>query len=132
LKTFVHRLTTKILKFRHARASSYAKNTHVYNLFSRQIYDLIDKDNLRNRRRQSSEMIHTRLMIGDPLHVRSIKPRGATTREAARRVSFSRGLSDWHNPEFQKGVVERIRLSVEAAGRCFGIGPEAFGWLARP
>jgi len=63
--SFVHRLTTKVLKFRHARATAYAKNTHVYNLFSRQIYDLLDKDNLRNRRRQSSEMIHTRLMILD-------------------------------------------------------------------
>jgi len=63
--SFVHRLTTKILKLRHARATSYAKNTHVYNLFSRQIYDLIDKDNLRNRRRQSSEMMHTRLIILD-------------------------------------------------------------------
>ena len=53
--SFVHRLTTQILKLRHARATSYAKNTHVYNLFSRQIYDLIGKDNLRNRRRQSSK-----------------------------------------------------------------------------
>ena len=59
----VNRLITRILSRRHARATAYANNTHVYNLYSRRIYDIIDKDNLRNRRRQSIEMIHTRLMI---------------------------------------------------------------------
>lgn len=59
----VHQLTTRILDRRHARAASYANNTQVYNLYSRRIYGAIDKDNLRNRRHQSVEMIHTRLMI---------------------------------------------------------------------
>jgi len=59
----VHRLTTRILEHRHARATSYANNTQVYNLYSRRIYGAIKKDNLRNRRFQSLEMIHTRLMI---------------------------------------------------------------------
>ena len=59
----VHRLTTRILDRRHARYTPYAHNTHVYNLYSRRVYGVIDKDNLRNRRRQSVEMIHARLMI---------------------------------------------------------------------
>jgi len=59
----VHRLTSRILDHRHARYAPYAHNTHVYNLYSRRVYGVIDKDNLRNRRRQSVEMIHTRLMI---------------------------------------------------------------------
>src|SRR5579862_7476492 len=61
----MHRLTTRILKRGHARATAYANNTHVYNLYSRRIYGAIDKDNLRNRRRQSVAMILTRLMILD-------------------------------------------------------------------
>jgi hypothetical protein len=56
--SLVHRLTSRLLERRHARATSYPNNTHVYNLFSRRIYGPIDKDNLRNRRFQSLEMIH--------------------------------------------------------------------------
>src|SRR5208282_1213751 len=37
-------------------------------------------------------------LIGDPLHVRAVKPRGATTREAAARVSEARGYEAWHEP----------------------------------
>jgi hypothetical protein len=40
----VNRLTTRILTRRHARATKHANNTHVYNLYSRRIYDAIDKD----------------------------------------------------------------------------------------
>ncbi|MGA2072536.1 MAG: hypothetical protein ABSH52_03440 [Terriglobia bacterium] len=58
----VHRLTSRILDRRHARYTPYAHNTHVYNLYSRRVYGVIDKDNLRNRRRQAVEMIHARLM----------------------------------------------------------------------
>ena len=61
----VNRLTSRILTRHHARATAYAHKTHVYNLHSRRIYGAIDKDNLRNRRRQSVEMILTRLMILD-------------------------------------------------------------------
>ena len=49
----VHHLTSRILKRGHARATAYANNTHVYNLYSRRIYGAIGKDNLRNRRRRS-------------------------------------------------------------------------------
>ncbi|MGD0125128.1 MAG: hypothetical protein ABSF46_07220 [Terriglobia bacterium] len=61
--SLLHRLTTRLLERRHARSTSYANNTHVYNLFSRRIYGPIDKDNLRNRRFLSVEMIHIRLLI---------------------------------------------------------------------
>src|SRR5579863_6337209 len=61
----VNRLASRILTRHHARATAYAHKTHVYNLYSRRIYGAIDKDNLRNRRRQSVEMILTRLMILD-------------------------------------------------------------------
>ena len=69
-------------------------------------------------------------IIGDPLHVRSVKPHGATTREAAARISSARGYVSWHTPSFQHTVVERIRAVVHAAGRRFATGPEAFAWLS--
>ncbi|MGH9674228.1 MAG: radical SAM protein [Bryobacteraceae bacterium] len=70
-------------------------------------------------------------IIGDPLHERASKPRGATTREQARAVSARRGFDDWHSPAFQAAVVERISAVVSAAGRRFATGPEAFAWLTR-
>ena len=38
---------------------------HVYNLYSRRLYGAIDRENLRNRRRHSKELIQTRLLILD-------------------------------------------------------------------
>jgi DNA repair photolyase len=70
-------------------------------------------------------------IVGDPLHERGTKPRGATTRPEAEAISRARGFAQWHDPEFQKEIVRRIRAVVEARGRRFGTGPEAFGWLAR-
>jgi hypothetical protein len=61
--SLAHRLTTRILDRRHARYTPYAHNTHVYHLYSRRVYGVIDKDNLRNRRCQSVEMIYARLMM---------------------------------------------------------------------
>ncbi|HTC34677.1 MAG TPA: radical SAM protein [Bryobacteraceae bacterium] len=69
-------------------------------------------------------------IIGDPLHVRSVKPRGATTREAAARISERHGFSEWLDPEFQRNVVQRIGSIVRRAGRRFATGTEGFGWLA--
>jgi DNA repair photolyase len=69
-------------------------------------------------------------IICDPLHVRPTKPNGATTREAAHRVSIVNHYEDWLDPDFQWQMVERIRKVVHAAGRRFAIGPEAFSWLA--
>jgi DNA repair photolyase len=69
-------------------------------------------------------------LIGDPLHVRAVKATGATTRDAARRISLVRGFDPWHDPGFQHHVAERMRARAQAAGRRFATGPEAFAWLA--
>ena len=69
-------------------------------------------------------------IIGDALHIRSVKPRGATTREAAFAISEKHGFSVWLQPEFQRDVIEHIGATVRQAGRRFGTGSEGFGWLA--
>jgi hypothetical protein len=70
-------------------------------------------------------------LIGDPLHVRSVKPHGATTRDAAYRISAQHDFSAWLDPEFQTEVVNRIQRVAHKAGRRFGTGPEGFAWLTQ-
>jgi DNA repair photolyase len=70
-------------------------------------------------------------VIGDPLHIRSAKPHGATTREAAFGIANKNGFAEWLRPEFQREVVDRIGSAVRRAGRSFAIGTEGFGWLAQ-
>jgi DNA repair photolyase len=70
-------------------------------------------------------------IIGDPLHIRSVKPRGATTREAAFAISEKHGFLDWLDPDFQREIVERIGSRLRRAGRRFGTGIEGFGWLTQ-
>jgi len=70
-------------------------------------------------------------IIADPLHVRSVKPRGATTRDAAVAISERQGFSEWLDPEFQHDVLERVACVVRRAGRRFATGTEGFGWLAQ-
>jgi len=70
-------------------------------------------------------------IIGDPLHVRAVKPRGATTREQAFAISQRRGDSEWLDAGFQRQVVERIDNVVRRAGRKFATGTEGFRWLAQ-
>src|SRR5205814_4286523 len=48
-------------------------------------------------------------IICDPFHVREVKTSGATTREAALRISARQEFSEWHDPGFQAEVVSRIR-----------------------
>ena len=69
-------------------------------------------------------------LIGDPLHVRTVKRSGATTREAAARIAQHHGDEAWFDPAFQFTIVERIRRTAEQHGRRFAIGPEGFSWLA--
>jgi DNA repair photolyase len=69
-------------------------------------------------------------LIGDPLHVRAVKPRGATTREAALRISGAQGHRAWLDPDFQSSMVERIRAAAAARGHTFTTGPEGFSILA--
>ena len=71
-------------------------------------------------------------LIGDPFHIRATKKSGATTRDAARRISAVRGFDAWHDPGFQREAVEIMRARAAAAGRRFGTGPETFAWLASP
>lgn len=59
------RFTEKILRFRHGRTARYGYHTLIYNLYSRLIYGPINKDNLRNRRRLSNDLIRARLSILD-------------------------------------------------------------------
>ena len=61
----VSRFTEKLLRLRHGRSTRYGDHTFIYNLHSCQIYANVDKDNLRNRRRLSNDLIRTRLLILD-------------------------------------------------------------------
>lgn len=70
-------------------------------------------------------------IIGDALHIRSVKPRGATTRDLAFAISARHGFSAWLEAEFQRDIVERIGSVVRRAGRRFAVGTEGFRWLAQ-
>jgi len=72
-----------------------------------------------------------RELIGDPLHVRSSKPLGATTREAAFKISGKHGYMEWVDPRFQESVTERIRRVARQAEQDFTTGVEGFAILAR-
>src|SRR3989442_189670 len=61
----VHQFTSKSIRLEHVRAATCGYRTSVFNLFSRKVYGALDRDNLRNRRRLSSELIQTRLLILD-------------------------------------------------------------------
>jgi DNA repair photolyase len=70
-------------------------------------------------------------IIGDALHVRSVKPNGATTRAAAFAISQRHEYSAWLAAEFQADVAARIGRAVSNAGRRFATGPEGFRWLTQ-
>jgi len=61
----VSRFIGKALRHHHVRAVQCAYHTYLYNLFSRPFYAALDRENLRNRRRHSHELIETRLRILD-------------------------------------------------------------------
>lgn len=71
-------------------------------------------------------------LIGDPLHTRDTKKRGATTREAAFQIAQKGGDGEWFEASFQDGVVKRIQEYGARSGFTFTAGPEGFGKLARP
>ena len=70
-------------------------------------------------------------IVGDALHVRSVKPNGATTRAAAFAISEQHEFSAWLDAGFQAEVAARIGRVVHQAGRRFGTGPEGFRWLTQ-
>jgi hypothetical protein len=60
------RFTERILRLHHARTTRYGRKTLVYELYSRPIYDVINKGNLRRHaRRLSNDLVRTRLLILD-------------------------------------------------------------------
>jgi len=69
-------------------------------------------------------------LIGDPLHVRSVKRHGATTREEAWRVSKVNRFEAWLDADFQAGIVERIESAAGELGKTFLTGPRGFSRLA--
>jgi DNA repair photolyase len=73
-----------------------------------------------------------RRVIGDPLHVRGVKPRGATTRHTAFQIAERHGETEWFDPVFQESVVHTMKRVALAANLDFAIGPEGFQWLAQP
>ena len=70
-------------------------------------------------------------LVGDPLHVRLVKPRGATTRATALPILERHGWSGWLDPGFQAEQVERVRSVAAQAGRRFLTGPEGFALLSK-
>ncbi len=71
-------------------------------------------------------------LIGDPLHLRSVKRRGATTRAAAFRISAAQGHDAWLDAAFQATIVERIDRAARELGFSFETGPRGFAKLAIP
>ena len=69
-------------------------------------------------------------LIGDPLHIRATKGHGATTREAAFRISAAHRHGDFLDAVGQRRVVEQIDAVARAAGFTFTTGPQGFARLA--
>ena len=59
------RLVAKADKFGHIRTLRFGQHRLVHNLYRRRFYELLGKDNLRNRRHLSPLLIRTRLLILD-------------------------------------------------------------------
>ncbi len=69
-------------------------------------------------------------LIGDPLHIRSTKRRGATTRDAAFKLSALHHHDDYLDAAGQATVVEQIDSIAREAGFTFTTGPRGFARLA--
>ena len=69
-------------------------------------------------------------LIGDPLHIRATKPRGATTHPAAVKVSAANGYDEWLDAEFQSRMIRRIEKATGERGHAFVTGPRGFARLA--
>jgi DNA repair photolyase len=69
-------------------------------------------------------------LIGDPLHIRATKRHGATTREAAFRISSVHGHNGFLDAAHQARVVEQIDTIAREAGFTFTTGPRGFARLA--
>lgn len=65
-------------------------------------------------------------LIGDPLHIRSQKRNGATTRPAAQRIAEVQGHAEWFTQSFQDEIVQRITRCAPG----FTTGPSGFAALS--
>lgn len=70
-------------------------------------------------------------IIADPFHIRALKHHGATTRDAALKISERHEFTAWLKPEFQAEILTRMTAVAERAGRHLASGTEGFSWLAR-
>jgi DNA repair photolyase len=70
-------------------------------------------------------------VIGDPLHIRRLKPRGATTREAALKILDHYEQPQWAEGVFQQRLLEVLEDEFRALGREFAAGPRGFAWLTQ-
>jgi DNA repair photolyase len=68
-------------------------------------------------------------LIGDPLHVRAVKKTGATTRDAAFKISNHHGHGAWFDPDFQMEASRRMAAVAATYQRKFLTGPEGFRLL---
>ncbi len=55
----------KLITQGHANTRTFVRRGTIFHLFSRVVYDRMDKDNLRNRKRHSFDFIRTRLVLFD-------------------------------------------------------------------
>jgi len=73
----------------------------------------------------------TNPIIGDPLHIRQLKPRGATTRDAAFKILDHYEQPQWAEPGFQTRLLEVLDHEIRALGREFSTGPKGFSCLTQ-
>ena len=70
-------------------------------------------------------------IIGDPLHIRALKPRGATTRDAALKILDHYEQPQWAEAEFQQRLIEVLDHEISELGREFATGPKGFSCLTQ-
>jgi DNA repair photolyase len=70
-------------------------------------------------------------LIGDPLHVRASKPRGAQSREVAFEIAERLKEAVWFDPQFQRAVIAQIQQVARRAGLAFLHGAAGFGRLLK-
>jgi DNA repair photolyase len=71
-------------------------------------------------------------VIGDPLHIRETKPRGATTRDAAFKILDHYQQPQWAEREFQQHLTQVLDDEIRAAGGTLICGPKGFSCLTQP
>lgn len=59
------RLIAKARALRHIRSAQFGLHTMIHNIYGRRFYEAIAKDNIRNRRHLSPDLVRTRLLILD-------------------------------------------------------------------